>query len=142
MGWRETNVLRGWLMKWPHFAKLVRQQVGGLWGGEAVKEWETIENGADGKPRKVKFVTLRDAARIHCGVKGLPDYTGYRVKVITPDMVGKKVAIYTAVEGKNGDDGVVSPEQKATIHSIRKDGGIAFVVRSADTVPCDWEPTD
>jgi hypothetical protein len=142
MGWQETNVSRKWLLKWAGFAKLVRQQVGGLYGGEPVKQWTEIEPNSKGEMCEIKYVTLKRAQYMTCGITGLPDYTGYKTKVITPDMVGKKVAIYTGVEFKNGEEGVVSKEQKAVIKMIRNDGGIAFVVRNEDTRPCDWEPIE
>ncbi len=134
MSWKETNILRGWLIKHPTFAKLFRQQVGGFWAGVVAKKWSTFDEGVE-----IKWVTLRQAQFIPVGKVGLPDYGGWRTRVVTQDMVGHPVAIYVGMEGKT-EDGVLTAEQKLMLHNIRKDGGIAFVVRSEDTVPPDWAP--
>ena len=139
MAWQETNVLRGWLLKHPTFAKLFRQQVGGFFGGSVVKKWSTFEKNSSGQTVEIKWVTLRQAQFIPVGAVGLPDYGGWRSKMVTQDMVGHPVAIYVGMEGKF-EDGALRPEQKVMLHNIRKDGGIAFVVRNEDTVPPDWEP--
>ena len=133
MSWKETNVLRGWLLKHATWAKLFRQQVGGFWAGQPVKKWSTF---ADGK--ETKWVTLTQAQFVPVGRVGLPDYGGWRTKIVTQDMVGHPVAIYVGMEGKT-EDGVLTQEQKMMLHTIRKDGGIAFVVRCEDTAPPDWE---
>ncbi len=135
MAYLETNILRKWLIKYARFATLFRTQVGSFWAGTPVKKWSTF--GTDGK--ETKWVTLQSAQYISIGVKGLADYTGWRTITVTQEMVGHRVAVYTAVEGKT-EDGRISDDQKRFILAVRRAGGIAMVVRSEDTKPTDWEP--
>lgn len=136
MGMAETNVMRRWLLKNAGFAKLFRTQSAGLWAGQPIKEWE----GVDENGRMMKFVTLKAASRVQVGFKGISDHTGWKKMIITPDMVGKPVAVFCAVEAKKDDNAKVTEEQAQFLHNVRKDGGIAFVVRSEDTIPSGWEP--
>lgn len=69
---------------------------------------------------------------LHAGlVKGGADVIGWTAVEITPDMVGKKVAIFTAVECKT-EIGRVSQEQKNFIKNVQESGGLAGVARSVD----------
>lgn len=61
---------------------------------------------------------------------GSSDLIGITKVKITPDMVGKEVGIFTAIEVKD-TRGKVSDKQKKFIDTIKKMGGIAFVARSA-----------
>ena len=51
--------------------------------------------------------------------------------VITQDMVGKTVGVFTAVEVKAAR-GRTSPEQDKFLLAVNKAGGIGFVARSAE----------
>lgn len=62
---------------------------------------------------------------------GGSDLLGYRTIEITPDMVGRKVAVFTAIEIKTST-GRATPEQRRFIDHIRAAGGIAAIVRSID----------
>ena len=72
------------------------------------------------KKRKVKAGLLAE----HSG-----DYIGWRTIEITPDMVGKRVAVYCEVEMKR--EGWVKPktkheeDQKERLDKVKKFGGIA-----------------
>ena len=63
--------------------------------------------------------------------KGSSDLIGYTRKQITPDMVGKTIAVFTAIEVKKGDwkQGKKLNEhesnQKLFLDKIVEDGGIA-----------------
>lgn len=65
---------------------------------------------------------------IRLGVEGMSDLNGWTSVVVTPDMVGKTVAVATAIEVK--DRGKPTPEQMAYIHLVRRMGGKAGVARS------------
>lgn len=58
------------------------------------------------------------------------DFIGFTRVTITPDMVGKTVAIFTAVEAKKEGWGKPTNkrerEQKAFIDSVNREGGIAY----------------
>jgi hypothetical protein len=60
---------------------------------------------------------------------GGSDLIGYRSITITPEMVGQKVAVFTALEIKTAS-GRATPAQKHFIDHIRQAGGIAGIVRS------------
>lgn len=67
------------------------------------------------------------------GPNGFGDRVGYTPIVITPEMVGRKVAVFTMVESKT-PEGRVSPDQERCIQEVRDAGGIAGVSRSADDI--------
>jgi hypothetical protein len=60
---------------------------------------------------------------------GGSDLIGYRTIEITPDMVGQKVAIFTALEVKTAT-GRATLEQRRFIDHIRAAGGISAIVRT------------
>lgn len=70
--------------------------------------------------------------KIGLGV-GTSDLIGLVSRVVTPDMVGKTIAQFLAVEVKT-PKGRLSPEQKNFIEMVKGLGGAAFVARSQDEV--------
>ena len=62
---------------------------------------------------------------------GSADLIGYRTVVVTPDMVGQRLAVFAAVEVK-APKGRPTPEQAAFLEHIRDAGGIAGIARSVD----------
>lgn len=62
---------------------------------------------------------------------GSSDLIGFKSITITPEMVGQKVAVFTAIEVKT-DKGKVSPAQTKFVEMVRSFGGIGAVVRSVD----------
>lgn len=62
-------------------------------------------------------------------VVGASDLHGWTTIEITPDMVGRKVAVYTSLESKS-DTGRPTAKQRDWIDGVRRAGGIAGVVRS------------
>ncbi len=59
---------------------------------------------------------------------GSSDLIGYRTVVVTPDMVGQRIALFCAVEVK--DRGRPTEQQQAFIDLIQQAGGLAGVARS------------
>jgi hypothetical protein len=59
---------------------------------------------------------------------GSSDLIGYRTIVITPDMVGQRLAVFAAVEVK--DQAAPTEQQQAFIRLIEQAGGLAGVARS------------
>lgn len=62
---------------------------------------------------------------------GSSDLIGFKTVTVTPEMVGSRVAIFTALEVKT-EKGRVSQGQQNFIDTVLNAGGIASVVRSVD----------
>ena len=62
--------------------------------------------------------------------KGSSDLIGWTTIEITPDMVGKKVAVFTAIEVK--DKGKATDAQRLFIDLVKSFGGYAGVAKSVD----------
>ena len=78
--------------------------------------------------------TLKDAngRPVQFGLcKGSSDLIGWRTITITPDMVGKQVAIFTSIEVKT-PTGRVQPEQQQWLDAVQAAGGVAGVARSVE----------
>jgi hypothetical protein len=61
--------------------------------------------------------------------KGSSDLIGLRSLEITPELVGKRLAQFVALEIK-APQGVASPEQQAFLRLVQELGGVAAVCRS------------
>lgn len=74
-----------------------------------------------------------DGRLIHYGVAnpGGSDLIGWKSVTVTPDMVGRKVAIFTAIEVKS-DRGRPTPAQQNFLKCVQLDGGFAGVARSVE----------
>jgi hypothetical protein len=80
----------------------------------------------------VGALTTKDGRLVTFGLcAGSSDLIGFQSVTITPEMVGQKVAIFTAIEVKT-DKGKVSPAQTKFVEMVRKHGGIGAIVRSVD----------
>ena len=62
------------------------------------------------------------------------DLIGYTQVVITPDMVGRTVAVFTAVEVKlpSSPKDVRYKAQEKFIQQVQADGGIGSIIKSVD----------
>ena len=75
-------------------------------------------------------IVLSNPRPFHAGlIKGSSDLIGWNTVIVSHDMVGKKVAVFTAVEIKT-DRVKVTPEQTTFIENVNKAGGIAGVVHN------------
>ena len=63
--------------------------------------------------------------------KGSSDLIGLRSVVVTPEMVGQRIAQFVALEIKTAG-GVVSSEQKAFLQLVQQLGGLGAVCRSIE----------
>lgn len=109
-------------------ARLFRRNVGQGWIGNAVvfKKSETVGVQAGD-------VLIRQARPFHNGTTGQYDNHGWRVVVITPEMVGQRIAQVVEIEAKQGRD-TESPEQISWGEKVRADGGVAGVARTLEDV--------
>lgn len=109
-------------------ARLFRRNVGMGWIGNSIvfKKAETVSVRAGD-------VLIREARPFHNGTVGQYDTHGWRTVVITPDMVGKKIAQVVEIEAKLGS-GRETREQVSWGETVRAAGGIAGVARSLEDV--------
>lgn len=56
---------------------------------------------------------------------GAGDLIGWTVVTVTPDMVGKRLAVFTAIETKNSKGGRKRDAQKVFVGNVLKAGGLA-----------------
>lgn len=63
--------------------------------------------------------------------KGSADLVGWKTITVTPDMVGKEVAIFTSIEVK-ALKGRATQHQQAWMSCVEKAGGIAGIARSTE----------
>ena len=94
-----------------------RVETAGVWMGKVIHR--------DGNQ-----VTLTNARMMTSGLcKGGSDIIGITPVTITPDMVGKKLGVFTAAEIKT-PKGRATKEQLRFIEAVRNAGGIAGIARS------------
>ena len=68
--------------------------------------------------------------RISYGLRvGSSDLIGWHSVVVTPDMVGRRVAVFTSIEVKT-PKGYRSPQQRRWLDQVKAAGGISGVARS------------
>lgn len=65
-------------------------------------------------------------------VVGASDLCGVTSLIVTPEMVGTRVAVFTAIETKSTRMGRTSKEQKEFIQFVRDSGGIAGVANTPE----------
>lgn len=117
----ETNVMRRILLRASRLlgVTVFRNNVGLGWAGKLVNF-----------DRATGRVVLAHARPVKFGLcNGSSDVIGWRSRVITPDMVGQTVAVFAAVEVKDGK-GTNSTEQDAFGAAVKAAGGIYGVARS------------
>jgi len=117
---KEQNILQTILI---HIGKikgirLFRNNTGMGWAGKVV----TIPDSKD--------VLIKDARPLNAGLtEGSSDLIGWKTITITPEMVGKEIAVFVAIEVKT-DTGRPTEKQMNFIDAIKKSGGYAGVARS------------
>jgi len=109
MGFKEKNLINEFLSNLPENMRMFRTNSGMAWAGKAVKKGD---------------ITLIKNARVFWGMpEGWPDLTGWTEIEITPEMIGQKIAVFTAVEAKTGSL-KLSEKQNRFKEIIEKMGGI------------------
>lgn len=64
-----------------------------------------------------------------CFAPGGADLIGFRTITITPDMIGKKISQFIAIEVKT-PTGKIKPEQQHFIDTVNNSGGVGIIARS------------
>lgn len=96
---------------------IFRNETGRFWAGKV------IHKAGD-------QVTLKNARMVSCGLcVGSSDLIGVTPIVITPEMVGETVGVFTAIEVKT-PTGPTTKEQLTFITNIKNAGGLAGIARS------------
>ncbi len=88
-----------------------------------------------GEYRKVgrSSVIIENARPMHAGLcVGSSDLIGFKSTTITKEMVGRKIAVFTAVEVKT-KTGRVTEEQKNFLKAVNDAGGIGIVAKSDES---------
>lgn len=112
--------------------RMFRNEMGQGWVGEAVMQGEGKTLKCIIKyPRKVRFGVGYASAGENAEAGGGSDLIGWTTKIVTPDMVGQRVAIFTAIEGKFDDDDTTR-SQVNFIAAVRLAGGFAGVASTVD----------
>lgn len=73
-------------------------------------------------------ITIMDPRPMKAGIPGMSDSMGWSQVTITPEMVGTKIPVITAIEDKSGT-GRLIPEQRAFLSAVLAVGGRAGVAR-------------
>lgn len=105
-------------------ARIFRNQVGLGWQGEIHRISQR---------RQIYVlpgdVVIRNARALKSGLcNGASDLIGWKTIEVIPDMVGRQVAIFTAIETKS-EAGVLSDDQHNFLEQVRKAGGIGIEAR-------------
>lgn len=99
--------------------RLFRQNVGQGWAGRLVSN-------------QAGRVTLQDARPLIAGLcTGSADLIGWRSIEVTAEMVGRRLAVFAAVEVKSAT-GRTTEQQRAFLAAVQDAGGIACVARSVE----------
>ena len=99
------------------FVRIFRNNTGMAWVGKATKL-------GGGK------VLIEDARPLHAGlIKGGADLIGWTVREIRPEDVGARVAVFTAIECKDGS-GRANDDQRRFLQAVEDAGGIAGIARN------------
>lgn len=101
--------------------RLWRMNTGLAWVGEII---EHIPG---------KYITLKNPRPFKAGVEGMSDAGGFTPVLITQEMVGKTLPVYTVMENKSGA-GRLSKMQEAFLEMVYRAGGRAGVIRSLQDV--------
>lgn len=82
--------------------------------------------------KKGNLLTIAGGRFVQCGLfPGMPDLIGWRRIVITPDMVGKFVAVFVGVETKTSTN-KNQANQALVQERLKKDGALCGVARCAE----------
>lgn len=101
---------------------LFRANVGAAWSGDKI---EKLPDGA---------IKIHKPRRFRSGLPtGFPDLFGLQTIEVTSDMIGQRIAIFTAFEVKT-QTGRVRPEQQHMIECLGTAGARAGIVRSIEDV--------
>jgi hypothetical protein len=104
--------------------RLFRQNVGQGWQGQRDQQAERMLGG--------NVIVLRNPRPLIAGLcTGSSDLIGWRSIEVTADMVGRRLAVFAAVEVKSAT-GRPTEQQRAFLAAVQDAGGVACVARSVE----------
>ena len=124
----EAAVLKRVLLALSHAGTTIfRQNVGQVWAGKFLLRAASHQRVG----LQPGDVVIRAARPFHAGLcEGSSDCIGWTPVVITQQMVGTTIAVFTAVEVK--DEGAATRGQVNFISQVKASGGFAGIARSAE----------
>lgn len=118
--------------------RLFRNSVGLGWVG---KSWRCPKDGTS-ITLQAGDVVVRKARPLHAGLfTGSGDLIGWRSVEVTPDMVGRRLAVFVSLEAKEGT-GRLSEDQRTWRDQVLQAGGIAAEVRSVEAAEAALQKLD
>lgn len=130
MASRENEIFKACLLRagklYPG-ARLFRQNVGSAWSGPGFNLKPGQIYKAQGGERVITQPRLVEFGL----VKGSGDAIGWNCITITPEMVGRKIAVFTSVETK-ARNGRATKEQLIWLQNVQAAGGIALIINDVD----------
>lgn len=131
---RESNVWKQMLLAAGQIrsatVRIFRNNVGQAWAGNAIK---VSAQNRHTLRLEVGDVVIRYARPLHAGLmKGSGDGIGWSTITITPDMVGRQMAVFTSAEAKRSKGGRVSEDQQRWHDNVQAAGGISAIVRNPE----------
>lgn len=107
--------------------RLFRNNVGVGWAGDAQK----IQRDGNLYARRGD-VLIRQGRPLHAGLcEGSSDLIGWHTVEIVPEMIGQRIAVFVAIEGKSAV-GRLRPAQVTFLDAVAAAGGVSTVARSVD----------
>lgn len=130
MAQQETNIVNTIMMDISKDgARVFRNVRGGFYPIAAIKP---IIAAIMSKNWNLAGTLIRTLRPLQAGLimPGASDLIGFTPIVITPEMVGSKIAVFTAIEVKT-DTGTVSDDQERFIRVVNENGGYSGVARDS-----------
>ena len=110
--------------------RLFRNNVAKSWVGKTIGPFNSFKT----FPLAPGDIIIRNPRRFHAGLcKGSSDLIGWTPITITEDMVGKQVAVFTAIEVK-AKTGRATKEQRIFLETIDSSGGLSVLLKSAKSL--------
>lgn len=114
---KESNIQKKIMIAVSKYSRVFRNNVGTGWTGKI-------------SPTKDGGKYIKDARPLKAGLCiGSSDLIGWTEKTVTADMIGQKIAIFTALEIKTAT-GKATKEQLNFIRVVKESGGISGIARS------------
>lgn len=107
--------------------RIFRNNVGTGWVGQAqvIRQHCTLQ-------LRPGDVVIRNGRPLHAGLcPGSGDLIGWQSTIVTPQIVGQRLAVFASIEVKS-ERGRVSAEQQAWDATVRRAGGLSGIARSMD----------